>query len=106
MNPSPDFNWNELRVRKSRMRITWVASLLATSAMGCAAGQGVSRYVPASAACIELNQTVMTQIANGQVTDAELAVSDLKRGQEREVSGPSNSRQATPMQPLDTSWVV
>jgi tetratricopeptide (TPR) repeat protein len=43
--------------------------------MGHALGQSVSKYVPVSAACVELNQTVLTQVAKGQLTEAELAVS-------------------------------
>jgi tetratricopeptide (TPR) repeat protein len=38
-------------------------------------GQSVSKYVPVSAACFELNQSVMAQIATGRLIDAERAVS-------------------------------
>ena len=43
--------------------------------MGYTLAQSLSKSVPVSAACIELNQTVMTQITNGKLNEGELAVS-------------------------------
>ena len=57
------------------MKVTWITILLAASSTGRAMAQGVSKYVPVSAACLELKRTVMTQIANGKLTEGELAVS-------------------------------
>jgi len=57
------------------MRIAWIATLLGTLTMGYALGQGTTKSVPVSVACFELNQTVMTQVATGRLTEAELAVS-------------------------------
>jgi len=56
------------------MRITRITVVLA-STMGYALGQGVTKSVPVNVACVELNQTVMTQIRTGRLTEAELAVS-------------------------------
>jgi tetratricopeptide (TPR) repeat protein len=52
-----------------------MTTLLAATTMGHALAQGVTTHVLVSAACFELNQTVMTQMAMGQVKEAELAVS-------------------------------
>ena len=49
--------------------------LLAASTMGHAVAQSESKSAPSDAACVKLNQTVMTQIANGKLSEAELAVS-------------------------------
>jgi tetratricopeptide (TPR) repeat protein len=57
------------------MRVTWITTLLAAWTMGDAVAQSVIKYVPVSVACLELNQTVMTQMAVGKLTEAELAVS-------------------------------
>jgi len=50
-------------------------ALLAATTICHALAQGASKYPSVSAACVELNQTVMTQLANGQLTQAELMVS-------------------------------
>ena len=68
MNPSAYFNRNEPRARRSG-RVTWISTLLAASTMGYTLAQSLSKSVPVSAACIELNQTVMTQIANGKLAE-------------------------------------
>jgi tetratricopeptide (TPR) repeat protein len=57
------------------LAVVWTCALLAAATMGHALAQGVSKYASVSAACVELNQIVMTQLANGQLTQAELAVS-------------------------------
>ena len=75
MNPSANFKRIELQVRRNRIRAAWITTLLAASAISHAMAQGLSKYVPVSAACLELNQTVMTQIANGKLKGGELAVS-------------------------------
>jgi tetratricopeptide (TPR) repeat protein len=52
--------------------------LLTASTVGHAVGQSATKYVPVSAECIDridLNQTVISQIANGKVNEGELAVS-------------------------------
>lgn len=41
------------------MKVTWITILLAASSTGRAMAQGVSKYVPVSAACLELKRTVM-----------------------------------------------
>lgn len=45
-----------------------------------ATAQGVSQHVPASAACMELNQTVLTQAAGGRLEKAETALSAALAG--------------------------
>jgi hypothetical protein len=37
--------------------------------------QGLTQYVPSTTACVELNQTVISQVANGQAAAAEAALS-------------------------------
>ena len=68
------FNRNEFREQRSR-RVTWITVLLAASTMGQTLAQSVGKPVPLNAACVELQQTVMTQVANGKLIEAELAVS-------------------------------
>ena len=75
MDPSADFKRFEFRDRRYRMGAAWISTLLAASTMGHTLAQGVSRYVPVSAACVELNRTVMTQIANRKLDEGERAVS-------------------------------
>lgn len=57
----------------------WITPLLAVFTAGHILTQGVGNAMPKpiSVACVELNQTVMAQMANGKFTDAELAVSAL-----------------------------
>jgi hypothetical protein len=56
------------------MRTPWI-TVLAASTVGHAVGQSVTKYVPVSAACVELHQTVTAQIAAGKPAEGELAVS-------------------------------
>jgi len=49
--------------------------LLTASAMGHTLAQSVGKSVRVNAACVELHQIVMTQIANGKLNEAELKVS-------------------------------
>ncbi len=55
--------------------VVWTCALWAAATMGLALAQGVSNYASVSVACVELNQTVMTQLASGQLTQAELTMS-------------------------------
>jgi tetratricopeptide (TPR) repeat protein len=55
--------------------ISWIAALLAVLTAGRILAQDVSKPVSVIAACVDLNQAVMAQVANGKLTDAELAVS-------------------------------
>ena len=66
-----------LRVRTHRIIFTWITILLAALIMGRAAAQSVSKYTPVSARCLELNQTVMKQLAIGQRAEGELAVTSV-----------------------------
>ena len=75
MDLAADFKRSRLPGRSNRVRATWMTTLLEAATLGHALGQGGSKYVLVNAACFELNQTVMTQMAIGQVKEAELAVS-------------------------------
>jgi tetratricopeptide (TPR) repeat protein len=55
--------------------ISWICALLALLAAGHILAQGVGKPVPVSDACADLNRTVLAQVANGKVTEAEFAVS-------------------------------
>jgi tetratricopeptide (TPR) repeat protein len=55
--------------------IIWICALLTLLAAGHILAQGVGKPVPVSAVCADLNRTVLAQVANGKVAEAELAVS-------------------------------
>ena len=61
--------------RRNRMRVNRITTLLAASMMGHGLAQGVGKDLSVSTACVELNRTVMTQVANGQFAVAEAALS-------------------------------
>ena len=68
------FRRGEFRERRSH-RVTWITILLAASTMGQTLAQSVGKSAPLNAACVDLNQTVMTQVANGKLNEGELKVS-------------------------------
>uniref|UniRef100_Q02AH2 Tetratricopeptide TPR_4 n=1 Tax=Solibacter usitatus (strain Ellin6076) TaxID=234267 RepID=Q02AH2_SOLUE len=53
----------------------WTTPLLAALTASYTLAQDAGRPVSVIAACVDLNQAVMAQVANGKLTDAELAVS-------------------------------
>src|SRR5260370_24915799 len=55
----------------------WMTALLAVLIEGHLLAQGVGTLVPVSAACVELNQTVMAQASNGKLPEGERAVSEF-----------------------------
>jgi tetratricopeptide (TPR) repeat protein len=55
--------------------VVWRTALLAAFTAGHILAQGVGTPVPVGAACLDLNQTAMAQMANGKLPEAELAVS-------------------------------
>jgi tetratricopeptide (TPR) repeat protein len=58
-----------------RLSVAWKTTLLAALTVGHILAQGVGKSVLLSAACVELNQTVMAQVSNGKLRDGELMVS-------------------------------
>src|SRR5215469_17479500 len=59
----------------SRVSAIWVSTLIMALAVGGTLAQSISKPAPVSAACVELYYAAMTQIANGRLNMAELAVS-------------------------------
>jgi len=57
------------------MSAIWVSTLLTALAVGETLAQTASKPAPVSAACVELYHAAMTHIANGQLNEAEIAVS-------------------------------
>ena len=54
-----------------------VLALLLASTCGQAFGQSLITSAPIGDFCVELNQTAMTQIANGKLKEAELVLAPL-----------------------------
>ena len=54
-----------------------ITTLLAASAIGRIPAQGVDENEAVTAACLDLNQTILTQVANGKLKEAELTVSAI-----------------------------
>jgi tetratricopeptide (TPR) repeat protein len=70
MDSSGCFKRRETRGR----RTTWII-MLASSSISHTVAQSVARSDPVTAACVDLNQTALTHVANGKLNEAELAVS-------------------------------
>ncbi len=72
------------KAREARLEISFLREFLVCTlfALGeCnAVAQGVSLHAPSTAACIELNQTVMTYAANGRFDQAEIVLSSSQAG--------------------------
>ena len=58
----------------------WMMVLLAAMSVGRGVAQYVSLQAPGNATCVELNQMVMAQVANGRIADAERALSAALTG--------------------------
>jgi hypothetical protein len=69
MDPSACFKRRETR----GSRITWII-LLAASTISHTVAQSVTKSEAVTVACIDLNQTALTHVANGKFNEAELAV--------------------------------
>jgi len=74
MNPIAHFERNDLRNERST-RLSLITALLMVWTSGHIFGQSLDASAPMGALCVELNQTAMTQIANGKLKEAELALS-------------------------------
>lgn len=55
------------------MSSAWMTVLIAAMSVGHGVAQDMSPQSPAEAKCVELNQMVMTHVANGRIADAEKA---------------------------------
>src|SRR5262249_47496416 len=74
LDHSADIKRSQVLVRRHRMR-TPISILLAASTIGRIAAQGVDENEAVTAACLDLNQTILTQVANGKLKETELTVS-------------------------------
>jgi tetratricopeptide (TPR) repeat protein len=73
MNPTAHFERNDFR-SGSGTRLGHITVLLMAWTTGQIFGQSSNISAPISAACIELNQLAMTQVASGKLKEAELAL--------------------------------
>src|SRR5215472_17535586 len=71
MNPIAHFERNDLRNERST-RLSHITALLIVWTSGQIFGQSLNVSAPMGDVCVELNQTAMTQIANGKLEEAEL----------------------------------
>jgi hypothetical protein len=76
MDPTAPFKHNDFRNGRST-RLTYIGVLLMASTSGQIFGQSLNTSASITDLCIELNQTAMTQIANGKLKEAELALTAL-----------------------------
>src|SRR6185295_8577001 len=70
-----DFTWSKLPEQRKRISVTWITTLLAALATGHALGQEVNANLLVSPACVEMNRTMMAEVANGQAAAAETRLS-------------------------------
>src|SRR5215469_16930771 len=87
MNPIAHFERNDLRNERST-RLSLITALLMVWTSGHIFGQSLDASAPMGALCVELNQTAMTQIADGKLNEAELALSAFR------TSGADQGREA------------
>jgi hypothetical protein len=59
------------------MRAAWITALFAAFTIGRIAAQGLNENEAVTAACLNLSQTLLSQVANGKLAEAELTVSAL-----------------------------
>jgi hypothetical protein len=73
MNPATHFERNDFR-SESSTRLSRITVLLIAWTSGQILGQSVNTSAPVDGPCAELNKTAITQVANGRLKEAELAL--------------------------------